>query len=63
MPAEVLCTREYHQENRSTNYDARGIFLTYTCPKCHSAKMATYRKDALEDPDYWHDEPIEEDAW
>lgn len=61
MPAQVLCTADYHAANKRVNRDARGIFLTYTCPKCHDAKMATYRRDVLHDPDYWHDEPIEED--
>lgn len=63
MPAVVLCTREYHDANRSKNYDARGIFLTYTCPKCHREKMGAYRKDVLDDPNYWHDEPLYEDEW
>jgi hypothetical protein len=31
----------------SPQYDARGIFLTYTCEDCHEAKMAEYRPDVL----------------
>jgi len=31
-----------------------------TCDKCHDAKMARYRPDVLKDPDYWHDEPIDD---
>jgi hypothetical protein len=46
---------------RSANQDARGIFLCYTCDKCHDEKMSRYRPDVLTDPDYWHDEPIDED--
>jgi len=42
-------------------YDARGIELCRTCDDCHERKMAGYRPDVLTDPDYWHDEPIEED--
>ena len=42
-------------------YDARGMFLCRTCDECHQRKLATYRKDVLTDPDYWHDEPLEED--
>ena len=42
-------------------YDARGIFLTYTCEDCHDRKMAGYRPDVLTDPSYWTDEPIDED--
>lgn len=43
-------------------YDARGIFLCYTCSKCHAEKMARYRSDVLTDPNYWHDEPIEDEC-
>lgn len=63
MAADVLCQPEYHNELRVKQYDARGIFLTYTCPKCHHAKMSKYRADVLEDPNYWHDEPIDGDDW
>jgi hypothetical protein len=48
-------------EYREAQYDARGIFLTYTCPKCHRAKMRGYRPDVLTDSNYWHDEPIDEE--
>jgi hypothetical protein len=41
--------------------DARGIPLCRTCPKCHKVKMSKYRPDVLNDPNYWTDEPIEED--
>jgi hypothetical protein len=46
---------------RSPQFDARGIFLTYTCDDCHDAKMAGYRPDVLTDPVYWTDEPIDDD--
>jgi hypothetical protein len=46
---------------KSAQYDARGIFLTYTCEDCHDRKMAEFRPDVLTDPDYWTDEPIEDD--
>jgi hypothetical protein len=46
---------------KSAQYDARGIFLTYTCEDCHARKMAGYRPDVLTDPAYWTDEPIEDD--
>jgi hypothetical protein len=46
---------------RSPQFDARGIFLTYTCDDCHDAKMAGYRPDVLTDPSYWTDEPIDDD--
>ena len=46
-------------------YDARGIELCRTCPKCHAEKMERYRKDVLTDPHYIADEPIEpeDDGW
>jgi hypothetical protein len=45
----------------SPQYDARGIFLTYTCEDCHDRKMAKYRPDVLTNPSYWTDEPIDDD--
>jgi Zn-finger protein len=42
-------------------YDARGIPLCKTCTQCHERKMARYRKDVLTDPNYWADEPIDEE--
>jgi len=45
----------------SPNYDARGIFLTYTCDRCHAEKMRKYRPDVLTDPNYYADEPIDPD--
>jgi hypothetical protein len=42
-------------------YDARGIELCRTCPKCHKEKMKKYRPDVLTDRNYWADEAIEED--
>jgi hypothetical protein len=47
---------------RQAQYDARNIFLTYTCQKCHDEKMRKYRADVLTDPNYWHDEPIDEEC-
>lgn len=48
---------EYHE----AQYDARGIFLCYTCPKCEKKKLSRFRPDVLTDPGYWTDEPIDED--
>jgi hypothetical protein len=66
---EEKMTRIPKQQSRSCGsgklwtpqYDARGIFLTYTCEDCHDRKMAGYRPDVLTDPGYWTDEPIEDD--
>jgi hypothetical protein len=44
---------------KSAQYDARGIFLTYTCDDCHDRKMTEFRPDVLTDPGYWTDEPID----
>lgn len=46
---------------REDNYDARGIFLAFTCDACHERKMGAYRSDVVVDPCYWHDEPINEE--
>ena len=40
-------------------YDGYGIFLCYTCTKCHNARMASYRRDIMER--YETDEQIEPD--
>jgi hypothetical protein len=57
-PSPCLCGSG---KPKSAPYDARGIFLTYTCEDCHARKMAGYRPDVLTDPAYWTDEPIEPD--
>jgi hypothetical protein len=41
--------------------DARGIELCRTCEDCHERQMKKYRPNVLADPNYWADEPIEED--
>lgn len=46
---------------RRAKYDARGIFLCYLCDKCEKHQLSRYRPDVLTDPNYWHDEPIDED--
>jgi hypothetical protein len=46
---------------REAEYDARGIFLDYVCDKCRKQKLSKYRRDVLTDPNYWTDEPIDED--
>jgi hypothetical protein len=40
-------------------YDGYGIFLCYTCPKCHARRMAGFRPDVMQR--YDADEPIEEE--
>lgn len=42
-------------------YDARGIFLTFACPKCREKKLGQFRPEVLTDPNYWHDEPIDDE--
>jgi hypothetical protein len=49
-------------EIREAQYDGRGIFLTFTCSKCHKEKMSRYHPEILE---YYTqadvDEQIEDD--
>lgn len=59
--APLPCTPEYHKPNSVARYDARGIFLARTCKLCHDTVMSKYRPEVLTDPNYWHDEPIDED--
>ena len=58
---ERLC-RCGSMKPREAQYDARNIFLTFTCPKCEREKLAGYRPDVLADPNYWADEPIDGDG-
>jgi hypothetical protein len=46
---------------KEAQYDARGIFLTYTCKKCEQEKLSQFRPDVLTEHNYWHDEPIDEE--
>lgn len=50
-------------QHPDAQYDARGIFLCYTCDKCEEKQLSRYREDVLTDPGYWHDEPIDEDDY
>ena len=47
------------QEYGEWQYDARGIELCKTCPKCHREKMARYRPEVLTDSQYECTEAIE----
>ena len=46
---------------RTAQYDARGIFLCYTCLACQREKLSGYRPEVLTDPNYSHVEPIDEE--
>ena len=48
-------------EYKEAQYDARGIFLTDTCPKCHSDRMREFRDEVLTDPNYACDEEVDGD--
>jgi hypothetical protein len=43
------------------HFDARGIFLCYACSDCVDQQLGKFRPEVLTDPNYWVDEPIEED--
>lgn len=44
---------------REAQYDGHGIFLTYTCDRCYTKKMAGFRLDIFDRYDC--DEPIDEE--
>jgi len=48
-------------KERRALYDARGIFVSYVCDDCEREVKRHYRPDIFTDPNYWTDEPIEED--
>ena len=41
--------------------DVRGIPLARVCEDCKEHKLAGYRPEVLSDPNYDHDEPIDEE--
>lgn len=42
-------------------HDARGIYCGSACEKCMPKLEAKFRPEVLADPNYEHDEPIEEE--
>jgi len=48
---------------RRSNVDARGIFLCYTCDKCHAEKMRGYRSEVLTNPQYKAQDLGDDDDW
>jgi len=42
-------------------HDARGVPLARVCPKCEAEKLARYRPDVLNNPNYAADEDIDGD--
>ena len=63
-----MSDRQYHMCKQDPNvdysweeYDARGFYLCRVCDKCKDAKLSFYRPEVLSDPNYWIDEPLEED--
>jgi len=50
-----------HRGERRQLFDARGIFCCYVCDTCEERKRRVYRMEIFTDPNYSHDEPIDED--
>ena len=48
-------------DERRAEYDARGIFLCYACPKCRKRKIAGYRPEILTNPRYEADDLGDDD--
>lgn len=49
-------------ELREENYDARGIFLCFSCSRCEKERLSQYRPEVLTDSNYdTFGEQIEED--
>jgi hypothetical protein len=46
---------------RHARFDARGIFITYVCEQCEKEKLSHYRPEVLTNPNYSHDEPIDDE--
>lgn len=56
---KLYCT--HTNEDSWWEHDARGIPLCRVCEKCMSVKLEQYRPEVLTDPDYWTDEPVDEE--
>ena len=54
------CTCGSGQKKRALN-DARGIFCAYVCDRCEDRKRGEYRREVFDNPNYWADEPIEDE--
>jgi hypothetical protein len=54
---ECNCGSKLH---RTPHYDARQIFLCFACEACWPSKAKMFRDDVHTDPNYWHDEPLDE---
>lgn len=66
MQLEIYCvikeeTFECDPSSYSSQHDARGLYLTKTCKRCHKAKLNKYRPEVLTNPNYQADEPIDGD--
>ena len=46
---------------KRVHYDAHGIFLTYTCKKCHAERMKRLPEELLAGPDHEHDEGLQDE--
>jgi hypothetical protein len=55
-----FCDCPAHLPRRAIR-DARNIFCCFVCDGCEEERRARYRPDIFTDPNYWHDEPIEEE--
>lgn len=42
-------------------YDRRGIYCCRICDSCEAEKREQFPPEIFNDPDYWHDEPIDAD--
>lgn len=59
-PAEQPECRHTKNDGSWWEHDARGIPLARVCDKCKDKKLAGFRPDVLTDPNYWTDEPVED---
>lgn len=43
-------------------YDARGIYVARVCDECEPKVRKRYRQEIFTDPNYWTEEPIDDDC-
>jgi hypothetical protein len=57
---DTPCGCESGLSSRIVN-DARGIYLCRVCDECEERQLSGYRPEVIANPNYWHDEPVEDE--
>lgn len=56
----ILCSCHSKKPSREL-FDARGIYISRVCDDCETRIRRRYRAEIFTDPNYYAEEPIDED--